>query len=64
MEKLSQAKPKKKGFFALLKDSMTKTSEGCGPDCGCHVQEKKEEPKDEEEAGETGKKAGKKSDEK
>ncbi len=46
MSKTSEAKPKKKGFFATLKESMTKTSEGCGPDCGCHVQEKKEDAKD------------------
>ena len=60
MEKMSEAKPKKKGFFALLKDSMTKTSEGCGPDCGCHIQEKKEEPKDGEEAEKSDKKSGEK----
>ena len=60
MEKMSEAKPKKKGFFALLKDSMTKTSEGCGPDCGCHVQEKKAEPKDGEEAEKSDKKSGEK----
>jgi hypothetical protein len=42
MDKTSEAKPKKKGFFATLKESMTKTSEGCGPECGCHVEGKKE----------------------
>ena len=46
MEKMKELKPKKKGFFALLKESMTKTSEGCGPDCGCHAEEKKDKPKD------------------
>ncbi len=56
MEKTKEAKPKKKGFFAILSESMTKASEGCGPDCGCHVQEKKEEPNDAEEAKESDKK--------
>lgn len=37
-EKEKETKPKKKGFFAALKESMTKTSSGCGPGCGCHVQ--------------------------
>ncbi len=46
MSETSEAKPKKKGFFATLMESVTKTSEGCGPDCGCHVREKKEEAKD------------------
>ncbi len=46
MEKTKEAKPKKKGFFATLKESMTKTSEGCGPDCGCHTEEKKNKAKD------------------
>jgi hypothetical protein len=40
MDKTNEAKPKKKGFFVTLKESMTKTSEGCGPGCGCHVEEK------------------------
>ena len=56
MIKIKETEPKKKGFFATLKESMTKTSEGCGPDCGCHVQEKKEEPKDSEEAEKSDKK--------
>ena len=45
MDKTTEAKPKKRGFFALLKDSMTKTSEGCGPGCGCHVDGGKEKEK-------------------
>ena len=45
MDKTNEAKPKKKGFFATLKESMTKTSEGCGPGCGCHVEVKKEKAK-------------------
>ena len=53
MDKTSEAKPKKKGFFATLKESMTRTSEGCGPDCGCHVEEKKDKAKSGEEIPET-----------
>jgi hypothetical protein len=45
MDKTTEAKPKKKGFFALLKESMTKTSEGCGPGCGCHAADEKEKTK-------------------
>jgi len=48
MDKTTEAKPKKKGFFALLKESMTKTSEGCGPGCGCHAVDEKEKAKDSE----------------
>jgi len=33
-----ETKPKKKGFFSMLKESMTKTSNGCGPSCGCHLE--------------------------
>ena len=58
MDKPNEAKPKKKkkGFFATLKESMTKTSEGCGPGCSCHTEEKKDEAK----AGEDAKKNEKK----
>lgn len=45
MDKINEAKPKKTGLFAILRESMTKTSEGCGPGCGCHVEEKNEETK-------------------
>ncbi len=32
----------KKGFWALLKESIIKSNDGCGPGCGCHaVDEKK-----------------------
>jgi hypothetical protein len=41
MDRTTETKPKKKGLFALLKESMTKTSEGCGPGCGCHVEAQK-----------------------
>jgi hypothetical protein len=54
MDKSNESKPKKKGFFATLKESMTKTSEGCGPDCGCHaVKDEKEEEKLPATGGET-----------
>lgn len=33
-----ETKSKKKGFFAVFKESMTKISSGCGPGCGCHVE--------------------------
>ena len=48
MDKTNDAKPKKKGLFDILKESMAKTSEGCGPGCGCHVE--KEKAKDSEAA--------------
>jgi len=41
MSETNEAKGKKKGFFALLKDSITKSNEGCGPGCGCHAADKK-----------------------
>jgi len=40
MAKEEDTKSKKKGFFALIKESMSKISSGCGPGCGCHVEEK------------------------
>ena len=43
MSKTQEEKSKKRGFFATLKESMIKTSEGCGPDCGCHIEAKKTE---------------------
>ena len=45
MDKTNDAKPKKKGFFSVLKESMKKTSEGCGPGCGCHAENEKEKAK-------------------
>jgi hypothetical protein len=50
MDKTNDAKPKKKGFFSVLKESMTKTSEGCGPGCGCHAETEKEKTKGNEAA--------------
>jgi hypothetical protein len=55
MDKTSEAKPKK-GFFSLLKESMTKTSEGCGPGCGCHVEETADEAKADEDTKRSAKK--------
>lgn len=48
MNKPSEAQPKKKSFWALLKESMNKASSGCGPGCGCHVQKPREENQDSE----------------
>ena len=36
MEKKAEGKSEKKGLWAMIKESMTKTSSGCGPGCGCH----------------------------
>ncbi len=55
MEKTNQPKPKK-GFFATLFESMMKTSEGCGPGCGCHASEKKDEAKPTDAPQKNGKK--------
>jgi len=41
MSETNETKPKKKGFFALLKESITKSNEGCGPGCGCHTADEK-----------------------
>lgn len=39
MDTKKQSTPKKKGLWALMKASMTKTSSGCGPGCSCHSEE-------------------------
>jgi hypothetical protein len=36
MKKKAEGKSEKKGLWAMIKESMTKTSSGCGPGCGCH----------------------------
>jgi len=42
--KTKVAKPKN-GLVSLLKESMAKASEGCGPGCGCHATgEKRSKP--------------------
>ena len=37
-KKINNAKPNKKGFWTMLKESITKANSGCGPGCGCHVE--------------------------
>ena len=56
MPETNEMKGKKKGFFALLKESVTKSSEGCGPGCGCHAADAKKKAKG-GEAAKDGKKA-------
>lgn len=34
----SEVKSDKKGIWTLIKESMNKASGGCGPACGCHVE--------------------------
>ncbi len=51
MSNQNEAKPKKKGLWALLKESMDKASSGCGPGCSCHV----EKPKQDKQATAEGK---------
>jgi len=36
--KNNELKSGKKGLWAILKESMNKASSGCGPGCGCHVE--------------------------
>jgi len=50
MQGTNEIKGKKKGFFALLKDSITKSNEGCGPGCGCHATNEKKKDKGGESA--------------
>ena len=45
---------KKKGLWALLKESIAKSNDGCGPGCGCHTEDKKTAKGD--QGGGTGKK--------
>jgi hypothetical protein len=33
----STANGQKKGFWALLKESIAMSNDGCGPGCGCHA---------------------------
>ena len=39
MKEQNEAKSGKKSLWAILKESMNKASSGCGPGCGCHVEE-------------------------
>ena len=52
MQETNEKKGKKKGFFALLKESVTKSNEGCGPGCGCHAAAEKRKAKGGEAAKE------------
>ena len=47
-KKNSEVKSDKKGILTILKESMNKASSGCGPGCGCHVenQDSKNQRKD------------------
>jgi hypothetical protein len=56
MEKIKEAESKKKGLFDILKESILKTSEGCGPDCGCHVEEGRAQAESAAKSGEKAKK--------
>lgn len=56
MPETNETKEKRKGFFALLKESVTKSSEGCGPGCGCHMADDRKKTKS-GEAAKDGKKA-------
>ncbi|HDV7149327.1 TPA: hypothetical protein ACQZJ8_004009 [Escherichia coli] len=59
-KKNSEVKSDKKGIWTILKESMNKASSGCGPGCGCHVenQDSKNQPA-EGCAGESAKDKGK-----
>ena len=41
MNDTSKKDGKKKGFFTLLKESIAKSNDGCGPGCGCHAENAK-----------------------
>ena len=47
-KKSSEVISVKKGIWAILKESMNKANSGCGPGCGCHVenQDSKNQRKD------------------
>ncbi len=37
-----------KGFFSLIKESLNKANSGCGPGCGCHLENKEKKEKADE----------------
>lgn len=37
----AKANGQKRGFWAILKDSIAKSNDGCGPGCGCHAPDDK-----------------------
>ena len=54
MEKKNELKPVKKSLWTLVKESMDKTSSGCGPECGCHVEKKDDKKQDKDTHGSSG----------
>ncbi len=36
-----KANGQKKGLWAVLKESIAKSNDGCGPGCGCHAADEK-----------------------
>ena len=51
MQEANETKGRKKGLFALLRESIAKSNEGCGPGCGCHAANEKKKAKGSEIAG-------------
>lgn len=45
-------KQEKKGFWSLLKESVDKSSSGCGPGCGCNTEIKENVKSQEKDKGE------------
>jgi hypothetical protein len=41
MKKTEKKDGKKTGLWALLKESIAKSNDGCGPGCGCHAADEK-----------------------
>jgi hypothetical protein len=37
---------KKKGIWAMLKESIARSNDGCGPGCGCHAADGKKDKVD------------------
>jgi len=44
-KKETELKKVKKSFWSIIKDSFNKANSGCGPGCGCHIEEKSSEDK-------------------
>ena len=55
MEKKNEVKSGKRSLWAIIKESMTKTSSGCGPGCGCHFEEKGDKNRQKNSSGNSGK---------
>jgi len=54
MEKQNEVKSGKKSLWAMLKESMTKASSGCGPGCGCHVEKRSDDNHQKDKPGNSG----------